>query len=428
MADIKPVVMVPDDNARSYADSSAPASEEKNGPAIHATDEMRRLATPWTVAVARARLLESCEIPEGVILDPACGSATQLAALCSVLNKPGLGVELSGAAAPLAAINLERCSIWAGGDWGESSRILWGDGTVAESILQTYHQNIEAALPIALLHIDPARPQDAQKHTLDEMQPRLDHLLSSWAPFLAKEPALILDLSPRLSDEQRMQVEQIVSSIWGDVNTTWQWMTQGRGRIDRLSLWVGPVAISKPNRLVRLSKTGDVTMLEGFQEHSIADQNNVEVGEHLTIVDPSLIASGLAESWKEIASMSNPRWDTVTGRRPTMTSSEPILSTYHELHVSDETYETIFSFVQITGEIVAQISALDFDCVSKITQTASELGISSLKIRCTIDPNVQPKLQSKLDREMRSLSEDNSASSGFIAEVNNSYVICKEYN
>mgnify|MGYP000181541106 CR=1 FL=1 len=143
MADIKPVVMVPDDNARSYADSSAPASEEKNGPAIHATDEMRRLATPWTVAVARARLLESCEIPEGVVLDPACGSATQLAALCSVLNKPGLGVELSGAAAPLAAINLERCSIWAGGDWGESSRILWGDGTVAESILQTYHQNIE---------------------------------------------------------------------------------------------------------------------------------------------------------------------------------------------------------------------------------------------------------------------------------------------
>ena len=29
MADIKPVVMIPDDNARAYADSSAPAREEE---------------------------------------------------------------------------------------------------------------------------------------------------------------------------------------------------------------------------------------------------------------------------------------------------------------------------------------------------------------------------------------------------------------
>ncbi|MDG1524856.1 MAG: hypothetical protein P8Q90_02145, partial [Candidatus Thalassarchaeaceae archaeon] len=326
MADIKPVVMVPDDNARAYANSSAPTREEKDGPALHATDEMRRLATPWTVAIARAQLLASCEIPEGVILDPACGSATQLAALCSALKKPGLGVELSGAAAPLAAINLERCSIWAGGNWGQSSRVLWGDGTVAESILETYHQNIGVTSPIALLHIDPARPQDAQKHTLDEMQPRLDHLLSSWAPFLAKEPALILDLSPRLSDEQRIQIEKIVESIWGDVKTTWQWMTQGRGRIDRLSLWVGPVASSQQNRLIRLSKTGEICLLEGGQEHSITDLKKVEIGEHLTIADPCLISSGLAESWKGTCSHPDSRWDSITGRRPTLISPERILT------------------------------------------------------------------------------------------------------
>ena len=86
MVGIQPVVMVPDENARADADSSAPAREESNGPPLHATDEMRRLATPWSVAVARAKLLESTSLPPGVILDPACGSATQLAAICTLLN------------------------------------------------------------------------------------------------------------------------------------------------------------------------------------------------------------------------------------------------------------------------------------------------------------------------------------------------------
>ena len=92
MAGIKPVVMVPDDNARAYADSSAPARGEEDGLSFHTTEEMRRLATPWSVALARATLLEGCQIPQGVVLDPACGSAIQLAALCSVLNRPGLGI------------------------------------------------------------------------------------------------------------------------------------------------------------------------------------------------------------------------------------------------------------------------------------------------------------------------------------------------
>ena len=149
MADIKPVVMVPDDNARAYADSSAPTRENKHGPALHATEEMRRLATPWSVAIARANLLRNCDISEGVILDPACGSATQLAAICSALNRPGLGVELSGAAAPLAAINLERTANWAEQNWVHSSRILWGDGTDANSILQTFQQNVGVTSTIA---------------------------------------------------------------------------------------------------------------------------------------------------------------------------------------------------------------------------------------------------------------------------------------
>ncbi len=416
MADIKPVVMVPDDNARAYAESSAPAREEEGGPALHATDEMRRLATPWTVAIARAHLLESCDISQGVILDPACGSATQLAALCSTLNRPGLGVELSGAAAPLAAINLEQCSVWSGGDWGHSSRILWGDGTVAESILQTYHHNIGVTSAIALLHIDPARPQDAQKHTLEEMQPRLDHLLSSWAPFLPREPALILDLSPRLSDEQRLQVESIISSIWGDVKTTWQWMTQGRGRIDRLSLWVGPVADPQSYRLVRLTKSGDMNILTGLQKVPVNEGRPVEVGQHLTIVDPSLVASQLTESWRERAvADGDGNWLNLTGRRPTFISSEAIMDN-----------EAVKGFVQITGQIVGTASEVSFESLSELATTANQLGLSSLKLRCQIEPDIQPKLQSAIDREMKQFGSEVNTSQGFITEAGEGYAICNQ--
>ena len=408
------MVMTPDDNARAYADSSAPTREEEGGLAFHSTDEMRRLATPWPVALARAKLLESCEIPSGVVLDPACGSAIQLSALCSVLNRPGLGIELSGAAAPLAAINLERCAAWAGQEWGGSSRVLWGDGIAADSILQTYHQSIGASSPIALLHIDPARPQNAQQHTLDEMQPRLDQLLSAWAPFLAKGPALILDLSPRLSDAQRMEVEGIISSIWGDVNRTWQWMTQGRGRVDRLSLWVGSCSGPQPNRLVRLSKNGGVSSLSGVQEAPIVDGGAISIGQFLTIVDPCLVASGLAESWRVSAiGGEDSRWMKLTGRRPVFVSANSI---------SEQ--KDVRDFVQITGRVIQTVSDVSFESLEEVAETANSAGVSSLKLRCQIDPDIQPKLQSAFDQKMKELSPQSNETQGFITESAEGYVIC----
>ena len=416
MAAIKPVVMVPDDNARAYADSSAPAREEEEGLSFHATEEMRRLATPWFVALARAKLLEGCQLPQGVVLDPACGSAIQLAALCSVLNRPGLGIELSGAAAPLAAINLERCATWKGQGWGDSSRILWGDGVVADSILQTYHQSVGSTSPIALLHIDPARPQNAQQHTLDEMQPRLDQLLSAWAPFLARQPALILDLSPRLSDAQRLEVEEIVSSIWGDVPRTWQWMTQGRGRIDRLSLWVGLTSDSQPNRLVRLSKDGGVSLLTGIQEHSVVEYGPVEVGQFLTIVDPCLVSSGLAESWRQNAvEGKNSSWMKLTGRRPALVSSQAI---------SDQ--KIVTDFVQISGRVVDTVVEVSFETLSEITEAANTAGVTSLKLRCQIDPDIQPKLQSAIDQSMKQFGPQSNETRGFITESGEGYAICHQ--
>ena len=416
MVGIQPVVMVPDENARAYADSSAPVREEGNGPPLHATDEMRRLATPWAVAIARAKLLDSISLPPGVILDPACGSATQLAAICTLLKRPGLGVELSGASAPLAAINLENTGTWSDGDWAETSRILWGDGTAADSILQSYHQSIGATTPVALLHVDPARPQDAQQHTLDEMQPRIDQLLSAWAPFLSSEPALILDLSPRLSDAQRIQMDDIVSSIWNDIPRTWQWMTQGRGRIDRLSLWVGPAADSHPHRLVRLSSNGELSLLSGGPVNSVVGEPQIEVGNHLTIVDPSLVASGLTESWRSLAvTNGSSDWLKLTGRRPKFISSEPILN-----------HNEVRDFIQITGEIVETAPEISFETLSILAAIANAADLSNLKLRCRMDPDLQPKLQSALDRELKQFESTSASNQGFITEAAEGYVICRQ--
>ncbi len=49
-------------------------------PAFHMTEGMRRLSTPWYVALARARRIDPTALPAGVILDAAAGSGLHLVA------------------------------------------------------------------------------------------------------------------------------------------------------------------------------------------------------------------------------------------------------------------------------------------------------------------------------------------------------------
>ena len=72
------------------------------------------------------------------------------------------------------------------------------------------------------------------------------------------------------------------------------------------------------------------------------------------------------------------------------------------------------------------IPNLNEESISDFAKVAADAGISSLKLRCTLDPDVQPKLQSKIDREMKNLDSKNMTKSGFVAEINGSYLICKE--
>ena len=420
-----PIVMAAADAAE-YAAEAAPARAEKGGPALHATPMMRRLATPWMVSYARAGLLEDVALPPGVVLDPACGSAAQLAALCIRLGRPGIGVELSGEVAPLAAVNLDACAAWAGdAPWLGASRILCGDGTAGDAVRDAYHASLaEAGMPatppIALLHVDPARPNDAQRHILDEMEPALDVLLDGWAAHLslgtgpaggAPAPALLLDLSPRLSDAQRAEVDAIVEARWPGAATTWQWMTQGRGRIDRLSLWVGPLALPEPARLIRLDRTGDMTGLTGVSTTTEAapDADAKTVGAHLTVVDPALLASGLASTWAASAFDGPLTWVEVEGRRPAcLSDSAP----------SDDV------FVQASGRIEAVLAAPDYtgdllEIAENWAQAAEDVG--RIALRCPVPPEVQPRLQKLLDRSLRHAEGDDC----FIASTGDDHFLCR---
>ena len=228
-------------------------------PSFHMTEDMRRLSTPWFVALSRADRIDPNVLPAGVILDAAAGSGLQLVAYSQVLKRPSLGIEMDGNVAVLCAANMHINSDE--GDLQRSmDRVVIGDGSDAEGAITEYWNSLREAgtrahPPVAMLHLDPARPSDAQSHDVDEMAPSLSSVLRGWADHLQsgpRGPAMLLDLSPRLDEMQQSVVESIVQTTFPGVNSTWEWLSQGGGRVDRLSLWVGALASSEVHRCVRM--------------------------------------------------------------------------------------------------------------------------------------------------------------------------------
>ncbi len=133
--------------------------------------------------------------------------------------KKGVGIELDENTAKAACANLNRVSAHGFGNTLMESKIIFGDGTEPVPNLQ-----------VGLLHLDPARPRNSRTHSIDEMQPPIDTVLSAWKDNLnstEKGPAILLDLSPRLQDSQRKEIEEIVNKIWPDVSKTWVWTSRG---------------------------------------------------------------------------------------------------------------------------------------------------------------------------------------------------------
>tara|TARA_Y100001970_G_scaffold59553_1_gene75770 strand:+ start:21943 stop:23265 length:1323 start_codon:yes stop_codon:yes gene_type:complete len=406
-------------------------SNRKGEPKFYITEEMSRLSTPWSIAQARANQIDPDSLPAGVILDAAAGSGTQLIAFTQGLKRPGLGIELDPEVALMCAANMYISS--SKDDLQRSmDRVLIGDGTDAESAIASYWNSLRqsgtrAHPPVAMLHLDPARPTDAQRHEIDEMQPSITPLLKAWSTHLEtgpRGPAILLDLSPRLSEEQRALVDAILETSFPGTPRTWEWLSQGGGRIDRLSVWVGSISSLKPVRCVRMGRKKVMATIEGSPRSSEITKLNKPppYGAWITILDPALIQSGLHETWLEkvLHEDAGSSWLRMDGRRPLLISTEPLI-------IDEETE----AFVIASGEIVQhRLSPPELSTIQLVSNACERAGIGKVTLRCSLDPEIHPTLQRRLDKALKEVEGPR----GFMVDLDldrgsgshTLYIVCRE--
>jgi hypothetical protein len=366
------------------------------GLCFYHAEEGKPLATPWQIAVLRAMMVANHTLPQGWILDCACGSGIQLSAYASVLHRPVLGIELGAPRAMASAVNLRTVAQHQRGEqeaWFIQSTLVAGDGTQAKAALEAAGEDQR----VALLHLDPARPRNSRTHALDEMQPALHEVLSAWSPYFEGEPAVLLDLSPRLTPEQREEVEGLVDEIWPNIGRTWEWTSRGQGRVDRLALWLGRIADQDQlRRFVRVPPS------LGAPAHIITSNNEPlpleptvhppQRGEFVSLLDAALVESGLVSTWMERVSKDRSfRWAFVEGRRPQVHHD-------HALRLNEEDNR----LVQATGRVVELLPMkLSEDTIDAVVEHALEHNLRSVKLRLELDPTMQPVLQGSLDRQLQ---------------------------
>ena len=385
------------------ADTSGPTIQDPSAPKgleFHFADGAKPLATPWQVAVERAKQIRKLGLPEGVILDPACGSGIQLAAYCAMLGRMGVGIELDEKTAKAACANLNKVSSHGFGSVLMESKIIFGDGTKPVPDIE-----------VGLLHLDPARPRNSRTHSIDEMQPSIDVILSAWKDNLGsteKGPAILLDLSPRLQDNQREEIEEIVNQIWPNIGKTWVWTSRGGGRIDRLSLWIGQVSIEgTERRFVRIPPDFKQKpfILDG-QKSVISPVNMLpRKGNYVSILDSALVESGLANEFlSKVIKDGEINWSITEGRRPQIEHSQKI-------NYSSDSDRLL---VQASGKIVKLVHCeLSIDNMNQIIDAAKECGFGKLTLRIPMQPEDQPKLQGSLDRQLAAFGGRHT---GFVAK------------
>ena len=400
-------------------------------PKFHMTEDMRRLSTPWSVAQIRAEQIEAADLPAGVILDAAAGSGVQLIAFTTRLKRPGLAIEVDPNVGLLCAANMHI----SGGEEDlqrTMDRVLIGDGTDAEDAIVSYWNSLREAgtrahPPIGMLHLDPARPKDAQRHEIDEMEPALAPLLKSWANHLEtgpRGPAILLDLSPRLNEEQRSLVDAVIETSFPGIARTWEYLSQGGGRIDRLSVWIGSLSSKEPSRCVRMGKKNIMATIEGRVAKSelVSMSSPPPFGAYLTIVDPALVQSGLHEAWldRALPKSAGHSWLRLDGRRPLLISTDPLTR-------DDE----IDAFVIASGEIVQhRLTPPELHTIEQTAAAAARNEVGKVTLRCSLDPDLHPTLQRRLDKAMKEFE----GARGFIVDLelergsgsHTLYIVCKE--
>ena len=425
--------IVPSTRGGTYAKRKfKPKSSRKGEPEFFMDEGMRRLSTPWSVASIRAGQIDPLSLPAGVILDAAAGSGIQLIAFSKILKRPALGVELDEDIAKLCAANMQLNS--EGEVQRSLDRVLVGDGGSAESAIASYWASLRDAgtrahPPVAMLHLDPARPRDAQNHSLEEMEPDIKTVLKAWSSHLQigpKGPAILLDLSPRLDTVQRAMVDGILETTFHGSSWTWEWLSRGGGRVDRLSVWVGSLSSNCSNRCIRVGRKNIIASIEGegagAVEASFNSVMEIPRGAYLTIVDPVLIESGLQNSWhdKAVGSGAGSSWVRIEGRRPMLIHTD-------ELSRDDE----VRGFVVATGKIVQhRLSAPELHTIDQVASSVAKKGIAKITLRCSLDPEIHPTLQRRITRELKGAE----GTKGFMVDLDvvrptgnqKVYIVCKE--
>ena len=380
--------------------------------------EGKPLATPWQVASLRASMLAEHALPEGWLVDCACGSGIQLAAYGCTLQRPVLGIELDGSRAQASAVNLNTIARHQGSTeqpWFTDSRILSGDGTDAMGALSAASRKDS----IAFLHLDPARPRNSRTHDIEEMQPPLHEVLTAWKPHFTDKPSFLLDLSPRLTQDQRGEVERLVQTLWPGLEHTWEWTSRGRGRVDRLAMWAGAIASTGvARRFVRVppSLSEQALVLSEPSEFGELAQllHPPKRGEYVSIIDAALVESGLAPTWLAGVSKEKAfRWAVITGRRPQVHHDHPLrLNSQQRM------------LVQATGRVVELLPMnLDETTIDRVVEQAIEHNFRSVKLRLDLEPSQQPVLQGSLDRQLHRRS---GVRDGFLTKhpTNNVLLLC----
>ena len=401
-------VLRPSEVESSTLTESAPDTTSAEKIVFYHAEQGKPLATPWQVALTRSKMIDDSSLGKGIILDCACGSGIQLAAHAIHLQRAALGIELEPMRALASAVNLQTIALSSRQQNSlrmAATRVLCGDGRDGKGALETLQNelNLKQMPEISLLHLDPARPRNSRSHGLDEMAPRLDEIFTGWAPYLsqgARGPSLLLDLSPRLSHQQRLQVEEMVDSVWPQIDRTWIWTSRGRGRVDRLALWLGSISI--PNvarRFVRISPDlqEEPLIIDGGEAILAGDGLPVKSrrpprkGERVSLLDAAFVESGLAEFWLGKVTKSEAiHWGVVEGRRPQIHHDHP-------LQLEDKNH----LLVQATGKIVALAHTnLTLDDVDSLVKIALEHDIKKLTVRVSLEPALQPKVQGAIDRQL----------------------------
>ena len=385
------------------ADLSGPTIRDSTAPEgllFHYAHEAKPLATPWQVAIERAKMVRRFQLPDGLILDPACGSGIQLAAYCAMMGRKGLGIEMDEPTAIAANSNLLRVSNHGFNSSLIESNIRIGDGTIGDEILE-----------VGMLHLDPARPRNSRTHGLDEMAPKLPDVFSAWKNVLAigkRGPAILLDLSPRLVEKQRAEVETIVEGFWPGIGKTWVWTSRGRGRIDRLSLWLGQLStpgISR--RFVRIPPDikDKPVVVEGNGNEISDHRRPPRKGEHISILDAALVESGLAvEFLNSVLPNQEIIWSITQGRRPQIHHSGPF-------EFENKNQELL---IQASGRIVKLVHCeLSEETIPRLVEASRDYGFGKLTLRVSMNPDAQPRLQGSLDRQLIS---NGGSHTGFVAK------------